>query len=62
MCQIFVLEGSKWLVTIISIALVHILHALVTENAVNVLHITVKAEKYRDASFQNPAKRLMTDQ
>lgn len=62
MCQIFVLEGSKWLVTIISIALVHILHALVTENAVNVLHITAEVEKFRDVSFPNPAKKLMTDQ
>jgi len=31
------------------------------EDVVNVLHITAKAEKYLDASFPKPAKRLMID-
>jgi hypothetical protein len=31
-------------------------------NVVNVLHITAEAEKYRDASFPNPVKRLMIGQ
>jgi len=29
-------------------------------NAVNVLHTIAEVEKYRDASFPNPVKRLMT--
>lgn len=55
-------EELKWLVTLLLIVPVHILHVPVMVNAVNALHITEEAEKYQDASFQNPAKALMTDQ
>jgi len=62
MLYFYILEGLKWLVTILSIALVHIPHVLVMANVVNALHITAEVEKFRDASFPSPAKRLMTDQ
>lgn len=59
---IFIMEGLKWLATILSIVLAHIPHVHVTANVVNVLHITAEVEKYRDASFPYQVKRLMIDQ
>lgn len=59
---IFIMEGLKWLATILSIVLAHIPHVHVTANVVNVLHITAEVEKYRDASFPNPEKKLTTGQ
>ena len=52
-------EGLKWLATIQSTAYVHIPHVHAMANAVNVLHITEKAEKCQGASFPKPVKRLM---
>jgi len=52
--------GLKWLVIILSTALVHIYHAHVMANAVNVLHIIARKAKHLDASFRNPVKRLTT--
>jgi len=55
-------EGLKWLATIQSTAYVHIPHVHAMANAVNVLHITEKAEKCQGASFPKPVKRLMIGQ
>lgn len=52
--------GVLWLAITPIFALVLIHHALVMENAANVLHITEEAEKFLVASFQNQVKRLMT--
>jgi len=60
--SILYLEGLKWVATIISIALAHTFHVHATANVVNVLHITAEVEKCRDASFQNPVRRLTIDQ
>jgi len=51
----------QWPATQRSIAPVHIPHVLDMANAVNALPITAEVEKYRDASFPSPAKKLMID-
>lgn len=56
------MEGLKWLVITLLIALVHMPHVLVMENAANVFHITAEAEKYRDASSPYRVKRLIIAQ
>jgi hypothetical protein len=50
------MEEMKWLATILLIALVHMLHVPVMENAVNALHITAEAGRYRGVSLPSPVK------